>query len=51
MSEIEELSDEELLTEYRRTVEYRTEESLIGQVTPHEMEYKEALEDEILERM
>lgn len=51
MEEISEMSNEELLTEYRETVEFRTEESLRGQVTPHEIDYLEALEREIVERM
>lgn len=45
------MSDEELVNEYRETVEFRTEESIHGQVTPHEIEFRKALEQEILDRM
>jgi len=51
MKEIEDMDDEELIEEYRHTVEFRTEESLQGQVTPHEIQFLEALESEIKERM
>ncbi|WP_435116585.1 hypothetical protein [Halolamina sp. C58] len=51
MNEISEMDDEELIKEYRETVEFRTEESIHGQVTPHEIEFRKALENEILERM
>lgn len=51
MKEIDKMDDEELIEEYRHTVEFRTKESLQGQVTPHEIDKQEALEEEILERM
>ncbi|MDL0144120.1 hypothetical protein [Halobacterium salinarum] len=51
MKEIEEMDDEELVEEYRATVEFRAIESEQGQVTPHEIEFRKALENEILERM
>lgn len=51
MSEIDELPNEKLVEEYRETVEFRAIESERGQVTPHEMAYRKALEEEILERL
>ncbi|WP_176450737.1 hypothetical protein [Halorubrum ezzemoulense] len=51
MKEIDEMDDEELIEEYRETVEFRAIESSRGQVTPHEIEFRKALESEILERM
>ncbi|NLV09307.1 hypothetical protein GOC74_05100 [Halomicrobium mukohataei] len=51
MKEIEEMSNEELVEEYRETVEFRAIESSQGQVTPHEIQFRKALENEILERM
>lgn len=49
--EIEDLSDEELLNEYRATVEFRTIESEEGQVSPKQINLRKALERELLERM
>lgn len=49
--EIEELDNEELVEEYKHTIEFRVEESLSGQVTPHEITRLEVLEEEILERL
>lgn len=52
MSEkIEDLGNEELVQEYRETVEFRTIESEEGQVSPKEINLRQALEQEILERM
>ena len=51
MREITEMDDEELIREYRETVEFRAIESDHGQVTPHEIDYRQALEREILDRM
>lgn len=51
MKEIEEMDDEELIEEYRETVEFRAIESEHGQVTPHEIDFRKALESEILDRM
>jgi len=51
MKEIEEMDDEELVEEYRETVEFRAIESSRGQVTPHEIDYRKALEQEIVDRM
>jgi len=51
MEEISEMDDDELVEEYKHTVEFRTEESLQGQVTPHEIDKLEALEQEIKSRM
>ncbi|WP_311171204.1 hypothetical protein [Halobellus ordinarius] len=51
MKEISEMDDEELLDEYRATVEFRAIESEHGQITPHEIQFRKALEEEILERM
>lgn len=51
MKEIDEMEDEELLEEYRDTVEFRAIESEQGQVTPHEIEFRKALQREILDRM
>jgi len=51
MKEISELDDQELIREYRETVEFRAIESERGQVTPHEIQFRKALETEILERM
>jgi hypothetical protein len=51
MKEISEMGDEELISEYRETVKFRAIESDRGQVTPHEIQYREAFETEILERM
>ena len=45
------MDDDELITEYRETVEFRAIESEQGQVTPHEIQFRKALEREILERM
>jgi hypothetical protein len=51
MKEIEDLSNEELLVEYRQTVEFRTIESEAGQVSPKQIQLKRELEGEIIERM
>jgi len=51
MKEIDEMDDEELVEEYRETVEFRAIELEHGQVTPHEIEFRKALENEILDRM
>ncbi|WP_440988770.1 hypothetical protein [Haloarchaeobius baliensis] len=51
MKEIEEMSNDELVEEYRETVEFRAIESEHGQVTPHEIDYRKALEQEIVDRM
>ncbi|MDL0118255.1 hypothetical protein PNQ29_00580 [Halobacterium salinarum] len=51
MKEIDEMDDDELVEEYRETVEFRAIESECGQVTPHEIEFRKALEQEILDRM
>ena len=51
MEEIEEMSDERLIKEYRETVEFRAVESENGQVTPHEIDFRKALEQEIRDRM
>jgi hypothetical protein len=51
MKELSEMDDEELLEEYRATVEFRAVESDRGQVTPHEIEFRKALEAELLDRM
>ena len=49
--EIGDLSNEELVQEYRETVEFRIEESIQGQVSPKEIKLRKALEEEIVERM
>lgn len=49
--EIQDLENEELIQEYRETVEFRVEESLQGQVSPKQINLRKALESEILERM
>jgi len=49
--ELSDLSNEELVQEYRETVEFRTEESLQGQVSNRQIKLRKALEQEILERM
>lgn len=51
MKEIEDLSNEELLTRYKQQVEYVHDEKSIGQVTPHEREWLDALEQEVFNRM
>ena len=51
MKDLDELDDDELIEEYRRTVEFRAVESAEGQVTPHEIELRQALERELLRRM
>lgn len=45
------MTDEELIKEYRETVEFRAIESENGQVTPHEIDLRKALEKEIKDRM
>jgi hypothetical protein len=49
--DIEGLGDEELVSEYRDTVEFRTIESEEGQVSPKQINLQQALRDQILERM
>jgi len=51
MKEIDGMDDKELIVEYRETVEFRAIESSRGQVTPHEIDYRKALEQEIVDRM
>jgi len=51
MKEIDEMDDDELIETYRDTVEFRAIESNQGQVTPHEIDRLNALEQEIKERM
>lgn len=49
--ELSELSNEELIQEYRETVEFRTEESIQGQVSNRQIKLRKALEEEIVQRM
>ena len=49
--EIEDLGAEELIKEYRETVEFRTEERLQGHVSNRQIKLRRALEREILDRM
>jgi hypothetical protein len=49
--EIEDLSDEELVEEYRDTVEFRTIESEEGQVSPKQINLQDGLRAEIIERI
>jgi hypothetical protein len=51
MKDLSEMDDEALIGEYRETVAFRAIESERGQVTPHEVQYRKALESEILDRM
>jgi hypothetical protein len=51
MKAISKMDDEELIREYREVVEFRAVESDRGQVTPHERQYRKAVEAEILKRM
>jgi hypothetical protein len=49
--DIQDLTDAELVNEYESVVSFRAIEQQEGQVSPAEIQLKEALEEEILERM
>ena len=51
MNDLSEMDDEALIGEYRETVAFRAIVFLFKQKTAYEIQYRKALESEILDRM